>query len=439
MAINKYCATLFILFALELNCFGFVDKYNTFILGIGFYDLIFLLRIFIVFITILLNPGIFQNRKICLNILPIGAVILLLTGTIAAYLSVGQPFIYGLASQREWISCILMYYPLRIWIQKGKLNFNKIVKTLLVASSIYIVICIIQYLLVDSVIFMSFSSLNERYGTARLSLDTLFPIIISAFCVDGVISNNTTKSKKVYFGLVLAGALFVVAVITKGRMATVSLAAGIIICLLIRRENIKIKIVCIALVGVALIVLFTSQIGQDVLDILFGSSTGISADTMTIREVEREYYLELLSDSFSRILIGWGYPSASWEPAVMVGTPTFGDWTYYPTDIGVIGHLFNYGILGIIWCFIIYIKFFINSFKIYKFTGRTSFLQIIIVNLISSVTLYLILFTNTIIFVLMYALLENMVERIKNAAIPNLGEVSAKTNLLRCKYINAIS
>lgn len=406
MRINKYCAILFLLLMLELNCFGFVDKYGLYILGVGYFDIVFFIKILVIGLSIILNIQVFQRRKILLDILPIGAIVISITSAVAGNLSSGQPIFSGLWAQREWLSSILLYYPIRIWLEKGKLNYKKIIGTLFFASSVYLTICIVQYVLIDYVRFLSVSTSSERYGDVRLVFNTLMPIVTSAFCLATLLSEESNRRQKRISVIIIACTIILAAFVTKGRMRTLSFIAGIAICALVRHGSIKKKVISIGVIVIGCYFLMSSPIGQDVLDVLWGSGTGLSADTLSIRDAERTYYLSMIFESFKSFVLGYGYPNSSWSPAVSLSTPIVGNWTYYTTDIGIIGDFYYYGILGIIWFIAIYLMMLYKGIQIYKKTSNTAFIQIVIVDLIGAMTLVPLLFSSTLIMPLIFALME---------------------------------
>lgn len=407
--INKCCALLFVLLMLELDCFGFVDKYGLFVLGVGFYDIVFLTKIVVVVLSIIWNSKIFRSKKISLNILPVGAVILSITSSIGANLVSGQPLVFGLGAQREWLSSILLYYPIRIWLEKGKLNYKKIVSTLYAVCVVYLTICIFQYILIDHVKFLAVAASDERYGDVRLVFNPIIPIIASAFCLDQILScdHGARKQKEVCIWIII-GTIVLITLVTKGRMRTFSFITGMAICALMRRGPIDKKIYSIIIIGVGCCFLLSSPMGQDVLDLIFGSGTGLSADTLSIREAEKTYYLSKIFGSFSSFILGCGYPNSSWSAAVELSTPTVGNWTYYTTDIGVVGDFYYYGIIGIMWFLAVYSFLFIKGQRIYKRTSNTAFIQIVIVDIIGAITLVPLLFSSTLIIPLIFSLVEIM-------------------------------
>ncbi len=408
MRINKYCAILFLLLMLELNCFGFVDKYGLYILGVGYFDIVFFIKILVIGLSIILNIQVFQRRKILLDILPIGAIVISITSAVAGNLSSGQPIFSGLWAQREWLSSILLYYPIRIWLEKGKLNYKKIIETLFFASSIYLVICIVQYILIDYVKFLSVSTSSERYGDVRLVFNTILPIVTSAFCLATLLSEGSGKKEKRICVVIIACTIILAAFVTKGRMRTLSFIAGMAICALIRRGSIKKKAFSIGVIVLGCFFLMSSPIGQDILDVLWGSGTGLSADTLTIRDAESVYYLSKIFESLNSFVFGCGYPNSSWAPAVALSTPTVGNWTYYTTDIGIIGDFYYYGIVGLIWFIAIYLMMLYQGIQIYKKTRNTAFIQIVIVDLIGAMTLVPLLFSTTLVMPLLVALMESL-------------------------------
>lgn len=408
MKINKYCAILFLLLVLELNCFGFIDKYDLYILGVGYFDIVFFIKVLVIGSSIILNTQVFRRRKILLDILPIGAIAIALTSAVGGNLSSGQPIFAGLWAQREWLSSILLYYPIRIWLEKGKLNYKKIIETLFFASSIYLIICIVQYILIDYVKFLSVSTSSERYGDVRLVFNTILPIVTSAFCLAMLLSEGSGKKEKRNCVVIIACTIILAAFVTKGRMRTLSFIAGMAICALVRRGSIKKKAFSIGVIVLGCVFLMSSLIGQDILDVLWGSGTGLSADTLTIRDAESVYYLSKIFESLNSFVFGCGYPNSSWAPAVALSTPTVGNWTYYTTDIGIIGDFYYYGIVGVIWFIAIYLMMLYQGIQIYKKTRNTAFIQIVIVDLIGAMTLVPLLFSSTLVMPLLVALMESL-------------------------------
>lgn len=254
--------------------------------------------------------------------------------------------------------------------------------------------------------FLSVSTSSERYGDVRLVFNTLIPIVTSAFCLATLLSEGSNRRQKRISVIIIACTIILAAFVTKGRMRTLSYIAGMAICALVRHGSIKKKVFSIGVIVIGCYFLMVSPIGQDILDVLWGSGTGLSADTLSIRDAERAYYLSKIFESFKSFVLGYGYPNSSRSQTVLLSTPTVGNWTYYTTDIGIIGDFYYYGILGIIWFIAIYLMMLYKGIQIYKKTRNTAFIQIVIVDLIGAMTLVPLLFSSTLIMPLTFALME---------------------------------
>ncbi len=401
--INRYCILLFTLMVLDLDCFYFVNRYSTYILGIGYTDLLVLIRILVVVYTIINNHG-RVSKPAFFNVLLIGTVILSITSAFAGKMVYGQSIISGIIAQREWISAMLMVYPILTWLKNRQITLNQVIKTIAIVSVIYVGICILQYYLIDKIMFLQ-TNINQRYGEARLRLSNVFLVILSGFLIDNLMEKSKKHEGKALSILVLFGYFFLVAVITKGRMATLAAVGGIGVSVLLRRSSASHKIISIIVLLATIIFFANSQLGKDALDVLFGSGTGISADTISVRNVEAAYYIEMTTNSFWRILLGCGYPSPS-PSAQSISSPTIGYWTYYTTDVGIIGNFYCYGLLGIFWYIMIYGNVLIKGYKIYKRSNRICYLQFFIIDVLGCISLWPLCFNFTIALPLFLAMLE---------------------------------
>lgn len=407
--INRYCILLFTLMVLDLDCFYFVNRYSTYILGIGYTDLLVLIRILVVVYTIINNHG-RVSKPAFFNVLLIGTVILSITSAFAGKMVYGQSIISGIIAQREWISAMLMVYPILMWLKNKQITLEQIIKTITIISVIYVCICTLQYFLIHKIVFLQ-TNINQRYGEARLRLSNVFLVVLSGFLIDSIMERRKHKGRTLSI-FVLLGYIFLVAVITKGRMATLAGVGGIGVSVLLKKSSASKKIMNITVFLAAIIFLANSQLGKDALDVIFGSGTGISADTISVRNVETAYYLEMTTNSFWRTLLGCGYPSTS-PIAQSLSSPTIGYWTYYTTDVGIVGNFYCYGFLGLFWFILVYSNILIKGYKIYKITNRTCYLQLFIIDVIGCISLWPLCFNFTIALPLIIAMLEYESEFIK--------------------------
>ena len=407
--VNRYCIFLFILIFLELDCFYLIDRYTTYIFGLNYIDWLVVIRLTTVIFTIL-SVQTKITKKLLLKFLPIGVIILTITSAVAGNISYGQSFLNGIIAQREWLSCSLMFYPIFIWLKNKKFTIRQLIEMLLVISMLYISVCVLQYFLINKIVFLH-TSVNQRYGGTRLRFSSFYPAIVVGFIIDGLFDKNyrIDTFKNIF---VLVGYLFLLAVITKGRMVTLAAIGGIGICMLLRRSSVTQKTFAIIVLLATIVFLANSQIGRDALDVVFGSGTGTSADTISIRNLEQAYYIKKVTQNPITVVLGCGYPSTD-AIAQSISSPTIGYWTYYTTDVGIVGNFFCYGLLGIIWFAILYIALLIKGYKIYKKSVRTCYLEFFIGDVLGCVSLWPLCYNFTIAFPIFFAMLEFEYEKIR--------------------------
>ena len=415
IAIKKstmYYGIIFITIMLNLNIFFLVDTYGNFrFFGIPLYDITFFWNLIWIFTSLLysISYGI-KRSKDKFFLVVIFACILVFTSSYIGTKTYNQPLIYGLVSQRLWISCLLMYFPFDRWLNSNKITINGIVRTLKIICVMYLSICILQYLLSNKIQF-TYVATSTRYGEVRYRFDCLFLVLLSGFTIDNIILNK--KNHKVDI-LILGAIFFVIVVIAKGRMQIISWLAAIVICMLIRKEHILKKYFFVLVMIISLYFFVSStSLGQDILDIFWGSGTGVSEDTLTIRDVSKEYYLNLLKTNGETILFGYGSVNNSWEIAREIARPTIGNWVYHTSDNGIYGYAFYYGILGVIWWIVSMTYCLYLAFKVYKKTGKFAYLQFVLVDFISCSTLVPYLFNNMCIMPIYMVLLKKEINQIK--------------------------
>lgn len=410
LRINKFSILIFISVMLDLNCFYLVEKYS-FIAGIGFYDIVFIYKMLIIIATFLQYPRELLTKHKLGSIIMCG-IIISCCSAIGGNITYGQSIIQGLVAQREWISSLLFFYPIYIWLKKGKITSKQVISAIIAASIIYLLLIYTVFFTGISSIVLK-TSISERYGDTRLRLDSSFMLLLLGFLIDRFYIKKKSFLKKYRDIILIIAIILFIALITKERMRTIAALVACMICVLIRKNSLNKKIIGIMIVIIGAIFFMQSSIGKDVLDIIFGSGLGTGDDTLTIRNYERLYYMELLFKKTITLFLGCGYPVASNSIASAMTTPTIGYWTYYASDIGILGEFFYYGILGILWCIISYIITFYNSFKIYKTTNETAFIQILLIDIIACYTLVPTIFGYRVSFSIYLALLANKINEMK--------------------------
>lgn len=411
--VNCQAIIIFLLIMLDLNMFYLVDEYRYMSIGISFYDIVVIIKIGI-FLWSCVKYNLYHSGRLSLkyfnNKIIIVAFIMIILSSVIATFTYDQSFLSGIIAQRKWISSLLMVVPVSIWMDRSIINERQLKKSLFVACGIYLFLCILQYIFINIITFMHLPIVAERYGTTRLRFECVFNVLVLGFLTDDAVMNKKMK-EKVFPILLIVGSFILLAIVTKGRMATLSCAAAMCICLVLRRTSVVKKSIIIIAIIIVVSVLMSTTIGQDTMNIIWGGNSSLSADTLTIREYERMYYMGLLTQNPLTFLLGYGFANQTISSVGAIASPTIGSWIYYTSDIGVMGNMFYYGLFGLCWWVYVVIYLVRRGLRIYKMTGRTAFLQLIISELVGSLTLIPLIFNNSIAFIILLVWTENVYQK----------------------------
>lgn len=391
---------LFFMMILDLEFLNLVDTARFNILGIYYSDLVFIFC-FLIFVAELLCSG--PRIKINASLAIISSFLMIACFSAkSAQLSYNQSFFAGMAAQREWLSWILLIYPIYNWVKNKKITVEGIQKCMKYVCRVYAMICILQFFLYNHVNF-TYVMTNSRYGGARLYFNTAYFSIMICIIIDEFFNKNITRKKKFLDLIELVAYFFVIAVITKGRMATIALVASIVIFLTFRKSiSLPKKLLVIFCVAVCVAIFTCSTMGQDILNSINGVSS--TTDTLGVRDAARSYYIDKTFSSTRTLFLGYGVPNIHNQTAMKISNPlwqSMGDARFYLSDVGIVGIFFQYGLLGI--SLLIGLTFFmLKKFaSIYKKQGKTQYLQYLVLDIITWASLTPTLFSTSILGVIL--------------------------------------
>lgn len=395
--INKYCILIFFLIFLDLDCFALIDLNKFNIAGIKLVDITFFIHILICIIELMKNNfKIYRGIPFIITLLVLG---LTLTSAVAGCMTYSQELYLGIVSLRSWFSVILLIYPLYSWIQKDFIKVREIEKILLVVGFIYSIIGILQYFLYNHIVF-TYTTHNERYGSLRLYFDTIYISFISGIIINKLLNKENKKS--VFLICYLFMIFFMLVIVTKGRMMVITTISSIVFCLLFKSNiNTLKKSFIIVLMLIMLVVFFNTTMGEDILNTIFGKTK--ENDTLSVRNSGREYYLNLVFQSPITVLIGCGSPNIHNEVAQKITNPLwnkYGTARFYLSDQGIIGNIFEFGLLGAITYIGITIYLIKQSILMLRIKNKSYYFQFILTDLIGIITLIPMLFQTSLIFVI---------------------------------------
>ena len=402
-----YYFLIFFLIALDLNFLNLVNV-QTFHVGILYYtDFVFFINLMVCFIQLLHDKSILYKNNNLKFILIVCFFIII--SSITGHYTYTQTIFSGIVAQREWFSWMLLIYPMSRWINTKKITIGGIKQVIITLCDIYAIICIVQFFLYNKVQF-TYATVNNRYGSVRFYFNTAFFAFSIGNVADSILIE---KEKKLINTIRLISYMFVILVITKGRMAVLSLLAAICTCMLGKKKiNNKKKIIIIFFILLGLIIFGNTTMGKDIFNLFNGTSLN---DTLSIRDAARDYYFKLFSKSWENILFGCGVGNTHNIIARNILNPLWQDYgssRFYLEDVGIISPLIKYGLIGVFcWLFLMG-KYLFSSFYIYKSTGEIKYLQYLIMDIISSVTLVPTLFNTTMLFPIIIVMIRTRYKEI---------------------------
>lgn len=397
--IKKYYIILFIAMIIDLGFFDLVNTSAINIMGIHYSDIIFLFCTSIILWEIVKSN--FKLRKFK-ELFLIG--ILMLTAMLSSYsaeISYHQGLLSGIFAQREWLSWILMLYAIYKWYDEKKITKDGLDTCVLWICRIYAIVCILQYFLYDYVRF-TYTIVGDRYGSVRLYFNSAFFAYASGIILDKLFDKKFPLKKKIYALLELIIYLFIIAFITKGRMATIALLGSIALCVCLRKNmTLGKKMFFILIVLISIVVFSSTTMGQDIFATIIGDSA--DTDTLSVRTAGRAYYIAKTFSSVRTAIFGYGVPNIHNNFAMQIANPLWkvqGTARFYLDDVGIIGILFKYGLFGVGVLLSITFICLVKAYKIYSRNHKMVYLQFILMDIITWSSLTPTLFSTSILMMI---------------------------------------
>ena len=268
----------------------------------------------------------------------------------------GQPYYFGILSERNWL-VICSGFVLYSNILKNSQMIDIIERTFLRLSTITLVIFSSVYLFYDLSQFSDYLFVEETdLRGYRLKLNLFFINL-------GLIYNfiKFYQTRKSYNLLLFILFFFYTLFIVQGRAYLIQIITclGIFIFYQLREQSFAKKITSIIfylsfiILFVIGIILFNGQFAEN-LSFMFNQLISVAAGDISYdpsansRIIQSILALSIINESTSNLWFGAGKISHQWEKGY---EGIFGH--FYPADLGLLGGVFEYGILGIIFLNII--------------------------------------------------------------------------------------
>lgn len=263
-------------------------------------------------------------------------VVILLSGIAGDYL-LGQSLLLTIRQNRYILTCMVLYYFILNTMYFGSLEGKDLLAIFQCIAIIELVLFSFQYLLGSSVKLLQIT-VDTRYGTPRLRVNYLFPLIFSYFCLNRVLNGKNVLLNT----LGIVSGMFIMMEVAKNRMPVLIMLFTLLIAYLLWKKKMSTKLIVGLLLIIATILLYNTTIIQDSINtILYGDKLG--TQNTEIREIGRQYYLQEIQRS---IWLGFGEPNQNYSQAMVASGAGM---NIFLADNGVFGFLYCHGILGIIW------------------------------------------------------------------------------------------
>lgn len=278
-----------------------------------------------------------------------------LLGAFAAYLAFDQPMVYGLAAQRGGLLALFAYAVGNL-IGNGRLTFAEFERAFIILAWLNLAICAPVLMLLDPNNYSELGSLVSDGGGVfnEFHLPMSF-IIFGALYYIGM----WMLSDRARYGLLAAPFILYIVAGNNGRIVNIALAVTLLTIAWIGSPRKRVKNISAALalaIGVVLVVgiINPDKIGSMILKYqdAFAAVSG-AYDVADVSANARIIQSELVWPYiYSSPIIGTGVVSNEWNGGYQ---QMFG--YFHPSDLGMIGVLFVYGIVGVLFFSVQYLVF----------------------------------------------------------------------------------
>lgn len=268
----------------------------------------------------------------------------------------GQSMGLGIRQIRYFLVCVIYFYAIFRSLQSRLITKADVYKIIKFQAVFECVIFLLQYLLIDRVVFVH-TGISFEYGNARLRVSYLLPMIQMYISLNEYL-NGIKKTQNLI--CVFLGAI-VLAGLCKHRAPTLIMLCTFCIALVLWKKKLSTKLI-VSLLAIVVIVAFVSNSDmiQQAFGVLFkGSSEG---DTLSIRKIGRMYYFEQLTN-YNAWVTGLGQPNINSISAYKASGALN---HIYLADNGIFGLLYAHGILGVAWIVCFFASIFKKSFYLFK-------------------------------------------------------------------------
>lgn len=334
--------------------------------------------------------------------------VLLVTGAYQVTNMFGGSVISAFLAERILWVYIAFYFAFDKLYMTGVFDKERCLKLLKCVGVIQLVLYFTQWILSSKIIFLHVLS-GSRYGSARFYFSPILLIFLVCFCVSDFYSSkkiSKIRNSVIWIVLIVAEIL----IVQKYRMTAVALAVAIIVGFVMYKGNIKKGLLILLLALLVILVLLNTPMGKDIINSVMNSGTDNSV------KGRAAWRLWALDELKQRPLFGNGfvYSTEAYEYGASFVRKYF-SWSFTPNDYGIMGFIYQYGLLGAIW-FVLFVAVQLRrSLYVWRHNNNYAYLVFLVFIVVDSYSeLYWIMSNGLFVLVIYMVMLKNEFEQTKS-------------------------
>lgn len=269
-------------------------------------------------------------------------LVLMLTSSLQSRLLYNQSILLGIRPQRYWITWAMTYFPIRKLMYLDYITFDDLKGLLYKIGILELILYTGQYLLAENIVFLHVHSYST-YSTSRFYFSNILLCLVLFMRLNDIFNKQNVK-RNIFF---IAWIILDIIQIGKMRMTFIAVSTAILFGIIMWRRGGNYKILSIFVIAIGVVLVSGSEVVQSILPALNG--TGRS-DTLEIREIGRDFYLDVIKN---HPILGGGYINTQWRPAYIASRQSEGiTWV----DNGIFGFMYFYGGIGLAWVMVLFGK-----------------------------------------------------------------------------------
>ncbi len=303
-------------------------------------------------------------------------MIFVIVSSVQCSVLTGQPIWYGLRPQRRYFFILALYYILRFFYSNHMIEDNLMQKGILLIGIASVMLFLMQVLIGENFIFIHVMH-NERYGSMRLYVDSIFCVIIGFIGLNNYLKYRT-KKYLICVGLAFVYELFV----AKGRLELTALIISLTLGILLMKKHKAEKLIAICTVIIFFTIFISTQYFDEIMSGIELMTQGVRENnTMYGRMIARTNYSEQLNRSMSTMIFGCGYPNDLYAPAARLAETA----DRMPlSDNGIFAFIYVYGYAGLIVVLACLFKMLRMAWRLYREQGEYTYIMYIVFNIVLS-------------------------------------------------------